>query len=141
MARGNDDAERVTAERPKRDTPYPGRERPRRPMHSSFGIASVAIGAIVIVLEVAMVVVYLAAGLPADVAAADRSDPLVALIACSQWGGLGLCVLALVLGIAGLLQPSQSKAFPILGLGLNLAVLTMACATFALNYVLPALRR
>jgi hypothetical protein len=139
--RCGEESERVTARHGRRDDSLTPLGLRGEPGHSGFGIASVAIAASVIVLEVAMMGLWLVSDLPTDPMAMDPRQPLVVFIACSQWSGLGLCVLALVLAVAGLFQPHRNRVFPVLGIGLNLAILLMSCGLVTLSYLAPEMYR
>jgi hypothetical protein len=103
-----------------------------RQRHSGFGIASLAIGILVGLMEFALFVVagVMETTQPGGV---DESSPEAIVLGLCLIGGLGVCLFGALLGAVSFFQRDRLKVFGVLGIGINLSVLTLAVGLVALG--------
>ena len=94
---------------------YPYQE----PKHSGMGMASLAIGVIVGIMEMALVVIAGVMSAKAGPRGMDEKAPATIALGLLLLGGLLLALLGAALGVAGCLQPNRKRLFAILGLSIN----------------------
>ncbi len=105
---------------------------PPAPRHSGLGIASFVMSLFcgIVMFALIGVATYLAASMQDEFT--DES-PQAIMVGLGIIGGLGLAVIGLGLGIAGVVQPNRNKLFAILGLIFNFLVLVSVCGIMALG--------
>jgi hypothetical protein len=105
---------------------------PAPPKHSGLGIASFAMSIVSGVMLFAMIAVatYFAAQNPEQF---NEESPQAIIVGLGIFAGMGLAVIGLGLGIAGLAQSNRIKLFAILGLIFNAVVFLGVCGIIGLG--------
>jgi hypothetical protein len=112
------------------DKPVPSA--PPSPKHSGLGIASFALSLVMGLSLFAMIgfATYMAAQNPEQF---DEESPAAIVLGLGIMGALGLAVIGLGLGIAGVAQSDRNKLFAILGLVFNGLVVLGVCGILGLG--------
>ncbi len=99
------------------------------PEHSTLGIASFVIACVSGLIEFVCVAIagVLETTTPGGM---DEDSTQAAIIGLGILGGILLCLVSLLLAVAGLFQRDQKKIFPVLGLLISLLVMAGAAGLF-----------
>jgi mannose/fructose/N-acetylgalactosamine-specific phosphotransferase system component IIC len=112
------------------DKPVPQASPP--PKHSGLGIGSfiMAILSGIEIFVMIAVATYFAAQNPDQF---NEESPQAIIVGLGIFAGMGLAVIGLGLGIAGLAQPNRIKLFAILGLVFNVLLFVGVCGIIGLG--------
>lgn len=109
----------------------PVRNRRLEAPHSGLGIASFIIS--LLGGLTAFVTVVLAGLMASGPRGMDENSPEAFAVGCTIFGVIGLILVGLALGVAGLFQQERKKVFAVLGVVFNALVVVFICGIMAVG--------